>query len=60
MTTGETVHVLITRPEGSHTKPMDFTRRQMNEYIYVDPEGTKSAPQVPMAHTRAEVCLGST
>lgn len=29
-----------------HTKPMDFTGRPMKGYVYVSPDGTKSAAQL--------------
>ena len=30
----------------SHTRPMDFTGRPLQGYIYVSPEGTKTAAQL--------------
>jgi TfoX/Sxy family transcriptional regulator of competence genes len=35
-----------------HTRPIDFTGRPMNGYIYVGPEGTKSAAQLRTWLTR--------
>jgi TfoX/Sxy family transcriptional regulator of competence genes len=35
-----------------HTKPMDFTGRPMKGYIYVGPDGTKSAAQLRTWLTR--------
>ena len=35
-----------------HTKPMDFTGRPMKGYIYVGPEGTKTAAQLRTWLTR--------
>lgn len=42
-----------------HTRPMDFTGRPMKGYIYVSPEGVKTAVQLRKWLTRGQTFVSS-
>ena len=42
-----------------HTRPMDFTGRPMKGYIYVSPEGTKTAAQLRKWLTGRQIFVAS-
>ena len=42
-----------------HTSPMDFTERSMKGYIYVSPEGVKTAVQLRKWLTRRQTFVSS-
>ncbi len=42
-----------------HTRPMDFTGRPMKGYIYVNPDGTRTATQLRKWLTRGQTFVSS-